>query len=254
MISIKSEREIELMRKAGKIMKEIHDELAKAIKPGITTKQLDKVINNIIEKHGAISGEYMYPSPVGLDPFPGHACISVNDEIIHGVPGDRILKEGDIVSIDLVIEKDGYCADAARTYAVGKISKNAEKLIKVTKKSFFQAMKVAKEGARIGDISNAIEKFVKENGFDVIHEYQGHGIGSEMHEEPGIPNYGKAGKGPRLKKGMTLAIEPMVVEGSRDILDDDPDGWTVRTADGKLAAHYENTIVITDGEPEILTI
>lgn len=255
MIKIKSEREIAIMRENGKIMKKVFKELEESIKPGITTWDLNLIIKKIIESNGAKSAEFGYPNHYeGLPAFPGHACISVNDQIIHGVPSKKvILNEGDIVTIDLVIEKNGYNVDCARTFGVGNISKQAKSLLKVTKQAFFEAMKVAKEGNRVGDISATIYEYVRDNGFDVIREYQGHGIGQDMHEDPGIPNYGRRGIGPRLQKGMTIAVEPMVVEGQRFILDDDPDGWTVRTRDGKLSAHYENTILITDKEPEILT-
>ena len=255
MINIKSNKEIELMRNAGNIMKQVFEEVKNNIKPGISTWDLNLVIKKIIESNGATSAEYNYPNFIpGKPSFPGHACISVNDVIVHGVPSKKvILKEGDIVTVDLVIKKDGYHVDAARTYGVGKISKVAQKLITVTENAFFESIKYAKEGYRIGDIYNAVELYVKKNGFDVIREYQGHGIGKQMHEDPGIPNFGKKGVGPRLQKGMTLAIEPMVTEGKRFILDDDVDGWTVRTEDGKLSAHYENTVLITENEPEILT-
>lgn len=255
MIEIKSPREIELMREAGKIMKKIHKEVENSIKPGISTWDLNLIIKKIIEEAGATSAEYLYPNHIpGNPPFPGHACISVNEQIIHGVPSKKvILKDGDIVSVDLVIAKNGYHADCARTYAVGNISKNAQKLIDVTRKAFFEGIKQAKPGNRIGDISYTICNYVQKHGFDVIREYQGHGIGKEMHEDPAVPNYGKKGTGPRLVEGMTIAVEPMVVEGSRKILDCDPDGWTVVTKDGKLSAHYENTILITSNGAELLT-
>lgn len=257
MIFIKNEEEIEKMRAAAEIMKKVHAALYKSIKPGVSTYQLDKIIEEIILSHGAISAEKGYPNFFpGKPAFPGNACISVNEEIVHGVPKkERILKNGDIVSIDLVVKYNGYHADAARTYIVGKAkSKKDENLVIVTEEAFFEGIKFAKPGYRIGDISAAIEKYVKSKGFDVIKEYQGHGIGKSMHEDPMIPNYGKAGTGVRLKKGMTLAIEPMVVSGSDRILDNDPDGWTVVTYDGKPSAHYENTVLITDDEPEILTL
>ena len=215
---------------------------------------MDKIIEKIIEENGAISAEKNYPNPIeGLPPFPASACISVNEQVIHGVPSKKtILKDGDLVSIDLVILKDGYHVDAARTYGVGNISDQAKKLIDVARNSFKEGLKCARIGNRIGDISNAIQTYVEKNGFSVLREYQGHGIGKEMHEEPGIPNYGKKGVGLRLQKGMTIAIEPMVNEGTRHIEELD-DGWTVITADHKLSAHYENTILITDKAPEILT-
>ncbi len=196
-----------------------------------------------------------YPSgEKGVPPFPASICASVNDEVIHGIPSDRvILKEGDVISIDLVAYKNGFNGDAARTYIVGKGTKNAERLVEITRQAFFEGIKYAKAGNRIGDVCHAIGEFVEKNGYSVVKEFQGHGIGRSMHEDPGIPNYGKAGKGIKLEPGMTLAIEPMVIEKNPDILVLD-DGWTIITEDGSLSAHYENTILITEKEPEILTI
>jgi methionyl aminopeptidase len=186
--------------------------------------------------------------------FPSTLCISINDEIIHGIPSNKVyIKDGDVVSIDLVVYKDGFNGDAARTYVVGKGSKEANKLVDITKQAFFEGIKYAKKGNRVGDISHAIGEFVEKNGYSVVREFQGHGIGRQMHEDPGIPNYGKAGRGMRLEPGMTLAIEPMVIQGKPDILELD-DGWTIITEDGSLSAHYENTILITENEPEILTL
>ncbi len=196
-----------------------------------------------------------YPSgEKGIPPFPASICASINDEVIHGIPSNRVkLKQGDIISIDLVSYKNGFNGDAARTHKVGKVSKNAERLIDITKQAFFEGIKYAKAGNRIGDVCHAIGEFVEKNGYSVVKEFQGHGIGRSMHEDPGIPNYGKAGKGLKLEPGMTLAIEPMVIEKNPDILVLD-DGWTIITEDGSLAAHYENTILITEKDPEILTI
>lgn len=207
-----------------------------------------------MKKYGAIPAEKGYPSGVkGVPAFPGSICASVNDEVIHGIPSKQvILREGDIISIDLVAYKDGFNGDCARTYAVGKIDKKSQKLMEVTKQAFFEGIQFAKKGNRIGDVSHAIGEFVEKNGFNVVKEFQGHGIGRQMHEDPGIPNYGKAGRGIRLEPGMTLAIEPMVMAGSDQILECD-DGWTIITEDGEIAAHYENTILITENEPEILT-
>jgi methionyl aminopeptidase len=189
-----------------------------------------------------------------VPPFPGSICASVNDEVIHGIPSKKvILKEGDIVSIDLVAYKDGFNGDCARTYTVGKIDKETQRLIDITKQAFFEGIKYAKKGNRIGDVCHAIGEFVEKNGFSVVKEFQGHGIGRQMHEDPGIPNYGKAGRGIRLEPGMTLAIEPMVIYGKEGILELD-DGWTIITEDGTNSAHYENTILITENEPEILTL
>lgn len=204
---------------------------------------------------GGVPAEKGYPSGVkGVPPFPGSICASVNDEVIHGIPSKRvILKEGDIVSIDLVVLKDGFNGDCARTYVVGNIDKETKRLIDVTKQAFFEGIKYAKKGNRLGDICHAIGEYVEKNGFSVVKEFQGHGIGRSMHEDPGIPNYGKAGRGIRLEPGMTLAIEPMVIYGKDGILELD-DGWTIITEDGTNAAHYENTILITENEPEVLTM
>ena len=254
MVTIKSKQEIEKMREAGRIADLAQRAVEKAIKPGISTWELDKIAESEMRKYGAIPAEKGYPSGVkGVPAFPGAICASVNDEVIHGIPSKKvILKEGDIISIDLVAYKDGFNGDCARTYAVGKIDKASQKLIEVTKQAFFEGIKFAKKGNRIGDISHAIGEFVEKNGFNVVKEFQGHGIGRQMHEDPGIPNYGKQGRGIRLEPGMTLAIEPMVMAGSDGILELD-DGWTIITEDGQRAAHYENTILITENEPEILT-
>ena len=204
---------------------------------------------------GAIPAEKGYDIGIkGVPPFPASLCVSINDEVIHGIPSkNRIIKEGDVVSIDTVALKNGYHGDAARTFLVGKTSKDAERLVQVTKQAFFEGIQYAKVGNRIGDVCHAIGEYVHSQGYSVIKEFQGHGIGKEMHEDPGIPNYGKAGRGIRLEAGMTLAIEPMVIAGKPNILELD-DGWTIMTEDGSLAAHYENTILITEKEPEILTI
>ncbi len=204
---------------------------------------------------GGVPAEKGYPSGVkGIPAFPGSICASVNDEVIHGIPSKRvILKEGDIVSVDLVALKDGFNGDCARTYIVGNIDKETKRLIDATKQAFFEGIKYAKKGNRLGDICHAIGEYVEKNGFSVVKEFQGHGIGRQMHEDPGIPNYGKAGKGIRLEPGMTLAIEPMVIYGKDGILQLD-DGWTIISEDGTNAAHYENTILITENEPEILTL
>lgn len=255
MIDIKSKREIELMREACRVTALVHKAIEEAIKPGISTLELDRIAEKVIRENGGIPAEKGYPSyDKSIPDFPASICASVNDEVIHGIPSSRvILKEGDVISIDLVVYKDGFNGDAARTYIVGKGSKEDEKLLKVTKQAFFEGIKFAKKGYRIGDISHAIGEYVEANGFSVVKEFQGHGIGRSMHEDPGIPNYGKAGKGPKLEPGMTLAIEPMVIAGKEDILELD-DGWTIVTEDGSNSAHYENTILITEKEPEVLTI
>lgn len=217
--------------------------------------ELDKIAENTMRKYGAIPAQKGYPSgEKGVPNFPGSICSSINDEVIHGIPSKRIiLKEGDIISIDLVAYKDGFNGDCARTYLVGEIDKQAQNLIKITKQAFLEGLAFAKKGNRIGDVSHAIGEFVKKNGYSVVKEFQGHGIGRQMHEDPGIPNYGKAGRGIRLEPGMTLAIEPMVTAGKPDICELD-DGWTIVTEDGSLAAHYENTILVTENEPKVLTI
>ena len=255
MVTIKSKKEIELMREACKVVALTHNEIEKSIKPGMTTAELDQIVEKTMKKYGAISAEKGYnPGIKGVPPYPASACISINDEVIHGVPSNkRIIQDGDIVSIDLVSLKNGFHGDAARTYLVGNVSKDAKRLVEVTKKAFFEGIKFAKKGNRIGDVSHAIGEYVKSQGYSIVREFEGHGIGRQMHEAPAIPNYGKAGRGIRLEPGMTLAIEPMVIQGSPNILQLD-DGWTIITEDGSLSAHYENTILITENEPEVLTI
>ena len=236
-----------LMKKAGKITAEALLVAGEAIRPGASTKDIDQKIHRYIEKCGAI------PSFLGYGGFPASACISVNNEVIHGIPSaKRILTEGDIVSVDVGARFRGYNGDSARTFPVGKVSDEALRLISVTEKSFYEAMKVAKAGCRIGDIGQAIESFVISNGFSVVKEYVGHGVGADLHEEPDIPNFGVAGKGKRLYADMTVAIEPMVNAGMAGVrvLSD---GWTVVSADGKLSAHYENSIAITNCDPIRLT-
>ncbi len=243
------------MREACKVVALMYQEIENKIKPGMTTLEVDNIAEKVIKKLGAIPAEKGYnPGIKGIPPYPASICISINDEIIHGVPSkDKIIKEGDIVSIDTVALKNGYNGDAARTFMIGKVSKDAERLVEVTKQAFFEGIKFAKPGYRIGDISHAIGEYVKAQGYSVLREFQGHGIGKQMHEDPGIPNYGKAGRGIRIEPGMTLAIEPMVIQGKPNILELE-DGWTIVTEDGSLSAHYENTILITEKEPEILTI
>ena len=255
MITIKSSREIELMKEACKVAFLAHKAVEEAIKPGMTTYELDMIAEETIRKNGGIPAEKGYPSGMqGVPNYPASTCISINDEVIHGIPSKtRVIKDGDIVSVDLVALKNGFNGDMARTYLVGNVTEKAKRLVEVTKQAFFEGIKYAKKGNRIGDISHAIGEYVKSQGYSVVREFQGHGIGKEMHEDPGIPNYGKAGRGPRLEPGMTLAVEPMVIEGRPDIWELE-DGWTITTQDGSLAAHYENTILITEKEPKILTI
>ena len=255
MVTIKSQNEIEKMKEACRVTALVYEEIEKYIKPGITTMDLDNFAEKIIREHNGIPAQKGYPSgEKGVSAFPGTLCISINDEIIHGIPSKRtIIKDGDVVSVDLVVYKNGFHGDAARTYIVGKTLPEKQRLVDITEQAFFEGIKYAVKGNRVGDISHAIGEFVEKNGYNVVREFQGHGIGEEMHEDPGIPNYGKAGRGVRLEPGMTLAIEPMVMVGSPDICVLD-DGWTIVTEDGSLAAHYENTILITEKEPEVLTL
>lgn len=236
------------MREAGKVCGQILRDLADIIKPGISTLEIDRFVEKTVREHGMTAAEKGYCG------YPASVCVSINDEVVHGIPSKkRHLREGDIVSCDLVVEYKGYMADAARTYPVGEVSPEAMHLIETAERAFFNGIAYAKPGYRLQDISYAIQETVEGEGFGVIRDFVGHGIGSEMHEDPQIPNVGKAGKGPRLQPGMTLAIEPMITQGTWevDVLEDD---WTAVTLDGGLAAHYENTVVITDGEPELLTL
>ncbi len=252
MITIKNEKEIKKMREACRIVALAHEEIKKAIKVGITTMEINDIAERVFIENGANASCKGYPHG-SRNPFPAAACISVNDEVIHGIPSNRVLKDGDLVSVDLVADKDGFFGDATRSYVVGRGSQNAYRLVEVAEESFFEGIKMATVGNRISDISHAIQMTVERAGFSVVKEYQGHGIGTKMHEEPGVPNYGKPGRGARLEAGMTLAIEPMINEGKSGIIEQ-PDGWTVITADGKLSAHYENTVLITNSEAEVLTI
>jgi len=246
MIIIKSKKEIELMQESGRIVALVHEKLKQAIKPGITTGELNQIAEAII------LGEKATPSFKGYGGFPAAICTSVNDEVIHGIPGEKILREGDIISIDVGAFKNGYHGDAARTHSVGKTDDESQKLIEVTKASFFEGLKFCKVGYRLSDISHAVQAYAESYDFGVVREYVGHGVGRKLHEEPPIPNYGPAGRGPRLVKGMVIAVEPMINIGEFrvKVLDDE---WTVVTLDGKRSAHYEHTIAITDGEPMLLT-
>ena len=246
MITLKSPHEIELMRRAGKITAAARAVARDMVRPGVTTAQIDKAVFQFIKEQGAI------PSFLHYNGYPASVCVSVNDEIIHGIPGKRVLQEGDIVSVDVGAFIGGFHGDCAGTYPCGQVSDEALRLIRVTQQSFFEGIKYAREGYRLSDISAAVQAYVEANGFSVVREYVGHGIGRQMHEAPEVPNYGKPGHGPRLLRGMTIAVEPMVNGGSAAIKQM-PDGWTVKTADGKNAAHYENTVLITAGEPELLT-
>ena len=247
MITLKSAREIELMRRAGKITAAARALAGEMVKPGVTTQEINKAVDQFIRSQGA------EPSFFNYNGYPASVCISVNDEIIHGIPGNRVLCEGDIVSVDVGAYIGGFHGDCAATYACGTISEEAQRLIDVTRQSFFEGLFYAREGFRISDISHAVQEYVESKGYSVVREYVGHGIGRHMHEAPEVPNYGVPGHGPKLLRGMTIAVEPMVNAGTAAIRQM-PDGWTVKTADGKYAAHYENTILITAGEPELLTV
>ena len=248
MVTIKSRAEIEKMRVAGKITGDALREIEKHIRVGISTAELDKIAFDFIKKQGAT------PSFLHYNGFPGSICASPNSWVVHGIPSKNIvLKEGDIISIDMGAQKDGYHGDAARTYAVGKISEEAQRLIDVTKQSFFEGIKYATHGAKIGDIASSIQEYVEKNGFSVVRDLVGHGIGKNLHEDPNVPNFGHRGRGLRLAAGMTIAVEPMVNAGGFEVVQLDDD-WTVETEDGSLSAHYENTILITKGECEILTL
>ena len=247
MIAIKNERELEWMRKACKITAAARALAGEMVRPGVSTHQIDKAVHDFIVAQGA------KPSFLNYHGYPASACISVNNTVIHGIPGDYVLKDGDIVSIDVGALYKGFHGDCAATFPCGSVSTEAQRLIAVTQQSFYEGIRFATHGHRVSDISHAIQTYVESNGFSVVRAFVGHGVGAQLHEEPEVPNFGAAGRGPRLLKGMTLAIEPMVNQGTYDvqIL---KDGWTTVTADGKLSAHYENTVLITDGEPEILTV
>ena len=247
MIVIKNEQDLECMRQVCKITAAARALAGEMVRPGVSTKQIDKAVREFIVAQGA------KPSFLNYHGFPASTCISVNSTVIHGIPGGYILKEGDIVSVDVGAFYKGFHGDCAATFACGQISAEAQRLIDVTKQSFFEGIRFATQGHRVSDISHAIQTYVESNGFSVVRSFVGHGVGRQLHEEPEVPNFGKAGHGPRLLRGMTLAIEPMVNEGVYDVRVL-KDGWTTVTADGKLSAHYENTVLITDGEPEILTV
>ena len=246
LITIRTEEEIEILRKAGEIVGETHHYLEKFIKPGITTKELDKLAYDFIISKGAT------PSCLGYEGFPATLCTSINEEVVHGIPSNRKLKNGDIITLDIVACYKGYHGDSAWTYAVGSIDKEKKYMMEHTEKALFEGLKMIKPGNRIGDIGHAIEEYATKHHMGVVRELVGHGVGTDMHESPDVPNYGKAGTGPLLKEGMVIAVEPMLTYGSRQIylLDDD---WTIVTADGKPSAHYEHTIVVTKDGYEILT-
>ena len=247
MIAVKNERELGLMRQACRITAAARALAGEMVRPGVSTKQIDKAVHDFIVAQGA------KPSFLNYHGFPASTCISVNNVVIHGIPDGYILKEGDIVSVDVGALYQGFHGDCAATFPCGAISTEAQRLIDVTKQSFYEGIRFATRGHRVSDISHAIQTYVESNGFSVVRTFVGHGVGAQLHEEPEVPNFGAAGRGPRLIPGMTLAIEPMVNEGVYDVRVL-KDGWTTVTADGKLSAHYENTVLITDGEPEILTV
>ena len=246
-MTLKSSREIALMQKAGEITGLALECAGKVVRPGITTAEIDKVVEDYILSRGAT------PSFKGYGGFPAAACVSVNDEVVHGIPGGRVLREGDIVSIDVGACFEGYQGDAARTFPVGTVDPEAQRLIDVTKQCFFEGIEFAKVGYRIGDLAHAIQAYAENAGFSVVRELIGHGIGQQVHESPDVPNYGQPGHGLRFQAGLTIAVEPMINAGTRRVRQLD-DGWTVVTLDGKYSAHYENTIGVTDGAPLILTL
>ena len=248
MIIVKSAREIELMKEAGRVVGLVFKTLEEKIHPGMSTLDIDAIVEKTMLDNQCI------PAEKGYYDYHASACVSVNDTLIHGIPSNKIIiKEGDIVSVDIVASYKGYMADACRTYKVGTVSQRAERIVKVTKEAFFEALKLVKPGNTIGDISHSVQEYVESHGYNVTRDYTGHGIGSHMHEDPSIPNYGKAGTGVKLMPGMTICIEPMVLEGRKDtrVLSD---GWTVKSRDGKLTAHYENTVVVTETGYEIITM
>jgi len=246
MITCKSSRELDYMREAGRIVAEVFEKIKKVIEPGITTKELDSIAENYIVSRGA------KPAFKGLYGFPASICTSINEQVVHGIPGLRKLENGDIISIDCGAEINGYYGDAAMTFPVGNIGAEAALLLQVTERALYEGIAEAVEGNRLSDISHAIQYYVESRGFSVVRDYVGHGIGKKMHEDPQVPNFGRPGRGPRLAAGMTLAIEPMVNAGTYEV-ETLPDKWTVVTRDRKLSAHFEHTIAITDGAPEILT-
>ncbi|MEO1654083.1 MAG: type I methionyl aminopeptidase [Bacteroidota bacterium] len=246
MIFYKTKEEIELIRQSGLVLGKAHGEVAKHVKPGIKTRDLDKIAEEYIRDHGGV------PSFKGYKKFPGSLCISVNEAVVHGIPGEYELKDGDLISIDCGVCLNGYHSDSAYTYAVGNISSEAEQLLKVTKEALYEGIASAKAGSRIGDISHAIQKHVEHHNFSIIRELVGHGLGKSLHESPEVPNFGKRGRGPKLKEGLVIAIEPMVNLGKRNVVQE-RDGWTIRTFDRKPSAHFEHTVAISNGTPDILT-
>jgi len=247
MISLKSPREIDAMRRAGRLTAQARALAGSLIRPGVTTHEIDTAVRRFIESHGA------KPSFLGYNGYPASVCISINEQVIHGIPGPRKLREGDIVSIDVGAYIGGYHGDCAATYPCGEVSDEARRLIEVTQSSFWEGIRYARLGGRISDIGHAVQTYVESNGFSVVRDFVGHGVGAKMHEPPEVRNFGPAGHGPRFQPGMTIAVEPMVCAGDWQVRVQ-KDGWTTVSADGSLTAHYENTILITENEPEILTV
>ena len=246
-VTLKSQREIDMMRRAGELAAQVLQIGGEAVRPGVTTKHINDVMHKFLKSKNAT------PSFLGYGGFPAVACISVNDEVIHGIPSGRLLTDGDIVSIDVGVLLNGYHSDTAATFPCGNVSPEAQRLIDVTKQCFYEGLQFVRPGCRLGDVGNAISTYAHKNGFSVVRDYIGHGVGTQLHEEPDVPNYGVRGKGLRLQKGMTIAIEPMINAGSYEVQQIHPNGWTVTTKDGRLSAHYEHTVAVTDNEPLILT-
>ena len=252
MIFLKTTEEIELLRESNLLVGKTLGEIAKYIEPGVTTAKLDRIAEEFIRDHGAVPTFKGFPNP-GSIPFPGSICASVNDEVVHGIPSEKmILKEGDIISVDCGTYMNGFCGDSAYTFAVGEIDEETKRLLETTKKALYKGIEQAVAGKRIGDIGYSVQHYCEERGFGIVREFVGHGIGKEMHEDPQVPNYGSKGRGVMLKEGLCIAIEPMVTQGRRNVVIDS-DGWTVRTKDGKPAAHFEHTVAVCRGKAEILS-
>ncbi|HEU0073207.1 MAG TPA: type I methionyl aminopeptidase [Dehalococcoidia bacterium] len=249
MITIKSDEEVKIMREAGRVVGQTLQVLRDAVKPGLVVKELDKLVRKEYAKRGVIPTFLGYAEP----PYPATVCVSVNEELVHGIPGSRVIKEGDIVSIDLGATYKGFVGDSALTFGVGEITDEAQRLIEVTEESLWRGIRAARAGVRLGVVSNTIGEYIESQGYGVVREFVGHGVGREMHEEPQVPNFGPADRGPILRKGMVLALEPMVTVGDWHTKKHD-DGWTISTRDGSLCAHFEHTIAITDGDAEVLTL
>ncbi len=248
MVTVKNEKEIEYMRESCRIVKETLEFVGKNIRAGMTTKEVDELVYKYITSCGA------YPSELGYEGYPASSCVSVNEVVVHGIPGDRIILDGDIVSVDITAEKNGFHGDAARTFLIGNVSEEKRRLVKVTEECFFKAIEGLQAGSPLYDIGYAVQKHAESNGYGVVRALTGHGIGREMHEDPSVPNVGRRGTGMRLKAGMTICIEPMINMGTYKVVFNTRDGWTVSTADGKPAAHYENTVLITENGVDILTL